>query len=80
MKKLKLLTEKRPVVHGLWELDAFIEVDTSFRDKKGRILLSPPCVGATEVKSWADSLINELEEIKRKAERLKWDNHPSREK
>lgn len=80
MKKLKLLTEKKYVVSGLWEVDASIIVDTHYTDKNGRILFSPSCKSAIELKGLADALIKELENIKRQADKLKWDNHPSRQK
>lgn len=77
MKKLKLIIDKKTVVQNFWEVTAFIGLDSHFTDANGRILLSTDCRTATEVHTWANALIKELEDIKRKAAKIQWDNHPS---
>ncbi len=78
MDTLTLVTEKEPIIAGStqWKMRAHIAAGSYTSDGQGRILLSPDCVTAGEVGVWADSLITELQEIKRRAARLQWDNHP----
>ena len=77
MKKVVLLVNKVPVVQGQWQAEARIGLARYAQDAQGRILLSPDCRTATEVHAWADVLIKELEDVKRRASKLQWDNHPA---
>ena len=61
----------------LWYTRAHIQASSFNRGPGGEIFLSPDCAGPTEVKAWADDLIKKLEAIKRKADKMQWDNRPS---
>jgi len=77
VKKLELLVEKAPVVGNQWIAIAHIVVGFHSQDENGRILLSPECRTSVEVRTWADDLIEQLEGIKQRADRIQWDNHPN---
>lgn len=77
MATLVLLAGKERVTSNQWIIRAHIAVGSNTPDANGRILLSPDCVTTTELNTWADMFIEELQEIKRAAARLQWDNRPS---
>ena len=73
MKKIVLLADKEPVVGDQWMVRAHIAVGWHTQD---RVLLSPDCVSPLEVDAWANDIIRQVQEVKRQARRIKWDNHP----
>jgi hypothetical protein len=73
-----LLPEKEQVTSDQWIIRAYIAVGSHATDSRGRILLSPDCVTTTELNTWADMLIKDLQDIRKKAARLQWDNRSSR--
>jgi len=77
MRKVVLLVEKVPVVLDQWQAQAHIALGYYTQDAKVRVLLSPDCRTAAEVHTWADDLIKELQEVKRRALNVEWDNHPA---
>jgi hypothetical protein len=55
-----------------WFTRAHIRVATHSTDADGSILLTPDCRTTGEVVTWADTMIKELEGIKREATRVDW--------
>lgn len=76
MGTLVLLANKEQVTPNQWVIGAHIAVGDCTRESDGRVLLSSHCATATELNTWADMFIKELQEIKRQAARLQWDNRP----
>ncbi len=76
MGTLVLLADKEQVTPNQWIIHAHIAVGDCTTREDGRVLLSPDCVTTTELNTWADMFIKELQEIKRQAARLQWDNRP----
>lgn len=77
MSTLRLLADRVPIIAGSehWTLRTHIAVGSHERDEgQDRILLSPDCVTPAELNYWIDSMIKELQDIKRKAARLQWNN------
>jgi hypothetical protein len=80
MSSLRLIVDKVPIIDGSehWTLRTYIAVGSHTRDDDDGILLSPDCATTTELNWWADMLIKELQDIKRKANRLQWNNRRPR--
>ncbi len=77
METFKLRKDRVQVTRGgQWQVKSYIALNWHGRLKDGETILTPDCRTAKEVKYWADELIKELELIKRKADRIKWNNHP----
>ncbi|MGH7781927.1 MAG: hypothetical protein ACREQR_19080 [Candidatus Binataceae bacterium] len=77
---LKLHKEKLSGFDGEWIRRVYIAAKFATEDRQGNICLSPSCLCTMEVSECADSLIHELEDLKKQATRIVWDNHPSRKK
>lgn len=79
MAKLRLRTERVEIVEGCWQVHAYIEPESFASDGKDQWpILSPDLRGPGEVEHWANLMIRDLEAIKQKARRVRWDNRPSR--
>ena len=74
--ELVLLPRKQHIIPGSdqWVIRAYIAVGSNTPSPDGRILLSPDCATPTELRYWADRMIQQLEDIKLDADRLQWNN------
>jgi hypothetical protein len=73
--ELILLAKRRPIIPGSdqWTTQAYIAVGSNTPTPEG-ILLTPDCVTPTEIRYWADRMIQRLEGIKLEADRIQWNN------
>lgn len=73
---LILHVDKVPIITASdqWMAHAYVSVGSHTVGPNGQLLLSPDCRTPTEIRTWADLLIRDLEAIKTKAAGIQWNN------
>jgi len=74
--KIVLSTTKNRITAGQWQACAHIKLAQYKADSEGNIFLSADCKTSLEVHEWADKLIEQLQDVKRLANGVEWNNRP----